>query len=304
MIDRDGPISIRQQCELLGKNRSSLYYKSIEVDAETLLLMQLIDEEYTKHPFYGSRRMRVYLRSLGHDVNRKRVQRLYCLMGLEAVYPKPKLSKRNVDHKVYPYLLRGVAINHCNQVWSADITYIRLKNGFVYLVAIIDWYSRYVIDWQLSTTLDADFCQEVLTRALLHGKCEIFNTDQGSQFTSDGFTKLLQDSGIKISMDGKGRALDNIFVERLWRSVKYEAVYPGQWETVKVARNGLKEYFEFYNRERPHQSLGYKTPAEIYFAGVDQALMPMDMWTSPSDQPAPLGACRQAMDNACTLPTA
>ena len=172
MIDRHGPISIRRQCELLGQNRSGLYYKPIETDAETLLLMTLIDEEYTKHPFYGTRRMRTYLRNLGFLVNRKQVQRLYRLMGLEAVYPKPKLSKRNLAHKVYPYLLRGVEINDCNQVWSTDITYIRLKNGFVYLMAIIDWYSRYVIDWQLSTTLDSDFCEAALERALMNGLVE------------------------------------------------------------------------------------------------------------------------------------
>ncbi len=234
------------------------------MDAETLLLMQLIDEEYTRHPFYGTRKMIAYLRNQGHRVNRKRVQRLYRLMGLEAVYPKPKLSNRNLEHKVYPYLLRGIEINRCNQVWSTDITYIRLKHGFVYLMAIIDWHSRYVIDWQLSTTLDSDFCEEALGRALLCGKCEIFNTDQGSQFTSDGFTKLLLNKDVKISMDGKGRALDNIFVERLWRSVKYEMVYPSQWEAVQDARMGLKGYFEFYNGERPHQSLNYKTPWSVY----------------------------------------
>lgn len=221
-----------------------MYYKPIEVDAETLLLMKLIDEEYTQHPFYGTRRMVAYLRNQGHWVNRKQVQRLYRLMGLEAVYPKPKLSNRNLEHKVYPYLLRGIEINRCNQVWSTDITYIRLKHGFVYLMAIIDWHSRYVIDWQLSTTLDSDFCEEALERALLCSKCEIFNTDQGSQFTSDGFTKLLLNKDIKISMDGKGRALDNIFVERLWRSVKYEIVYPSQWEAVRDARIGLKGYFK------------------------------------------------------------
>ncbi len=185
-------------------------------------------------------------------------------MGLEALYPKPHLSRAAADFKKYPYLLRGVTINHCNQVWSTDLTFIRLKQGFVYLMAIIDWFSRYVLDWQLSTTLEADFCIETLSRTLKRGKCEIFNTDQGVQFTSHGFTKLLLDSDIKISMDGKGRALDNIFVERLWRSVKYEAVYPSQWETVQEARQGLCEYFEFYNRERLHQSLKYKTPWSVY----------------------------------------
>ena len=208
--------------------------------------------------------MSTYLRNQGYGVNRKQTQRLYRLMGLEAVYPKPKLSKRNGAHKVYPYLLRGMKVTHCNQVWSTDITFICLKKGFVYLMAIMDWHSRYVIDWQLSTTLDAHFCEDALERALLRGKCEIFNTDQGSQFTSDGFTKILLHHDIKISMDGKGRALDNIFVERLWRSVKYEMVFPSQWETVQEARRGLKEYFEFYNGERPHQSLNYKTPWSVY----------------------------------------
>lgn len=226
--------------------------------------MNLIDEEYTRHPFYGTRRMMHYLRNLGHWVNRKRVRRLYRLMGLEAIYPKPNLSKTNIAHKKYPYLLRGIEINRCDQVWSTDITYIRLKHGFVYLIAIIDWYSRYVIDWQLSTTLEADFCVEVLERALKTGKCDIFNTDQGSQFTCDDFTKVLLGNKIQISMDGKGRALDNIFVERLWRSVKYEIVFPSQWETVQDARIGLKEYFKFYNHERLHQSLNYKTPWSVY----------------------------------------
>ena len=226
--------------------------------------MNLIDEEYTRHPFYGTRRMRHYLRNLGHFVSRKRVQRLYRLMGLEAIYPKPNLSKAILAHKKYPYLLRGIIINRCDQVWSTDITYIRLKHGFVYLIAIIDWFSRYVIDWQLSTTLEADFCVEVLKRALITGKCDIFNTDQGSQFTCDDFTKVLLELEIKISMDGKGRALDNIFVERLWRSVKYEIVFPSQWETVQDARIGLHAYFKFYNHERLHQSLGYKTPWSVY----------------------------------------
>lgn len=226
--------------------------------------MNLIDEEYTRHPFYGTRRMMHYLRNLGHWVNRKRIRRLYRLMGLEAIYPKPNLSKANIAHKKYPYLLRNVEINRCNQVWSTDITYIRLKNGFVYLIAIIDWHSRYVIDWQLSTTLESDFCVEVLKRALKTRKCEIFNTDQGSQFTCDDFTKVLLEHKIQISMDGVGRALDNIFVERLWRSVKYEIVFPSQWETVQDARIGLRAYFKFYNHERLHQSLNYKTPWSVY----------------------------------------
>lgn len=263
-MEVEGELSLRRQCELLGVNRSSLYYTPAEDDDYTLLLMRLIDEEYTHHPFYGTRRMVHYLRTLDHRVNRKRIQSLYRVMGLEAIYPKPNLSKAAAQHLKYPYLLRGVAINRCNQVWSTDITYIRLTQGFVYLMAIIDWYSRYVLDWELSISLEADFCVETLRRVLSHSKCDIFNTDQGSQFTSEDFTGLLLANDVKISMDGKGRALDNIFVERLWRSVKYESVYLNQWESVQEARTGLNDYFEFYNNERPHQSLNYKTPVEVY----------------------------------------
>ena len=229
--------------------------------------MKLIDEEYTRHPIYGTRRMKSYLRNMGYSVNRKRIQRLYNLLGLEAIYPKPRLSKATKEHKKYPYLLRDVGINYQNQVWSSDITFIRLKHGFIYLMAIIDWFSRYVLDWELSISLGADFFIETLMRVLTNGKydkCDIFNTDQGSQFTSDGFTSLLLTNGIKISMDGKGRALDNVFIERLWRSVKYESVYLNQWETVREARQGLSDYFKFYNYERPHQSLGYRTPWMVY----------------------------------------
>ncbi len=259
-------LSVRRQCELLGVNRSSLYYPVPVRDDETLLLMRLIDEEYTRHPFYGTRRMRVYLQGLGHRVNRKRLQGLYRQMGLETVYPKPNLSHGNKEHTIFPYLLRGIEISRSNQVWSTDITYIRLKQGFVYLMAIMDWYSRYVLDWEISTTLEADFCIETLRRLLAKGHCDIFNTDQGAQFTSQGFTGLLQAHDIQISMDGKGRALDNVFVERLWRSVKYEMVYLRELETVPETRQEIGDYFNFYNSERPHQSLGYKTPCEVYFS--------------------------------------
>lgn len=228
--------------------------------------MNLIDEEFTRHPFYGTRRMTAYLRYLGHSVNRKRIQRLYSLLGLEAVYPKPNLSRKHPEHKIYPYLLKGLEINRSNQVWSTDITYIRLKEGFVYLMAIIDWYSRFVLDWQLSTTLDADFCIKTLERALERNKCEIFNTDQGSQFTAINFVSLLLKNGIQISMDGKGRALDNIFVERLWRSLKYELIYQMELTSVHEARHHIDEYFKFYNDERFHQSLNYKTPRQMYYA--------------------------------------
>ncbi len=226
--------------------------------------MKLIDEEYTRHPIYGTRRMKQYLLKQGYIVNRKQLQRLYRLMGIEAIYPKRNLSKALKEHNKYPYLLRNILIERRDQVWSTDITYIRLKHGFVYLMAIMDWFSRYVLDWELSIQMDANFCVETLSRVLKTGRCEIFNTDQGSQFTSKGFTDLLLERGINISMDGKGRALDNIFVERLWRSVKYESVYLNAWETVHEARQGLNEYFEFYNYERQHQSLNYKTPWSVY----------------------------------------
>jgi len=235
------------------------------IDEYSQKLMNLIDEQYTKTPFYGSPRLTAWLNRQGHPVNIKRVKRLMGIMGITAIYPGPNLSKRNKAHAVYPYLLKGVDINRVNQVWSTDITYIRLRKGFVYLVAIIDWHSRYVLSWELSNTLDADFCVEALKRALeQYGDPEIFNTDQGSQFTSKAFTDVLLGHGISISMDGKGRALDNIFVERLWRSVKQERIYLYNYETVPETFEGLAEYFWFYNNERPHQSLNYQTPAEVY----------------------------------------
>jgi putative transposase len=226
--------------------------------------MNKLDEQYTKTPFYGVLKMTECLRNLGHEVNVKRVRRLLRQMGLEAIYPKPNLSRTHPEHKIYPYLLRGLKVERKDQVWSTDITYIRLNQGFCYLVAIIDWYSRYVLNWRLSTSLDADFCIEALAEVLEHSHCEIFNTDQGSQFTSPRFTQPLLDKDIQISMDGRGRALDNIFVERLWRSVKYEKVYLSDFESVKDAQIGLKEYFSFYNHERLHQSLEYQTPASVY----------------------------------------
>ncbi len=235
--------------------------------------MNLIDEEFTHHPFIGTRRMVVYLGALGHNVNRKRLQHLYKIMGIEAIYPKKNLSIANAQNKVYPYLLRGLLINRVNQVWSTDITYIRLAGGFVYLVAIIDWFSRYVIAWSISTTLEADFCIETLKEALSTGKCEIFNTDQGVQFTSINFTTILLTAGIRLSMDGRGRALDNIFVERLWRSVKYECVYLMDFVSVAQAHKYIGEYFMYYNEKRPHQSLGYFTPAQVYAGTQAKPLM-------------------------------
>ena len=257
-------MSVSQQCELLGLSRSSYYYEPATETAENLALMALIDEEYTRHPFYGSRRMMTWLRDQGHEVNRKRVQRLMRLMGLEAVYPKPKLSVGGSGHKVYPYLLRNVAIERVNQVWSTDITYIPLPNGFLYLTAVLDWYSRFVLSWRLSNTLDVAFCIEALEEALQVGCPEVFNSDQGVQFTSASFTSRLEAAGAKVSMDGKGRCLDNVLVERLWRTVKYEEVYLWRHETVPALQAGLTRYFAFYNRERRHQSLENRTPAEVF----------------------------------------
>lgn len=241
------------------------------MDIKTLNLMRLIDEKYLSCPFYGTRRMRKYLRDEGHNVNRKRIQRLMRLMGIEAIYPKPNLSRPDNAARKYPYLLRGLAITRPNQVWSTDITYIRLERGFVYLTAVIDWHSRYVISWELSNTLDTEFCLNALDRALVKMRPEIFNTDQGVQFTSEAFTGRLTQAGISISMDGRGRALDNIFVERLWRSLKYENIYLHNYRTMKEAYEGIKRYFDFYNNERPHQSLDYKTPWEVY-SGIAQKI--------------------------------
>ncbi len=258
-------MSVRRQCELLGLNRSTLYYRPAPEPAEDLRLMRRIDEQYTARPFYGSRRMTAWLVQQGEAVNRKRVQRLMRVMGLEALYPKPKLSAAGPGHRIYPYLLRGVAVERPDQVWSADITYVPLPSGFMYLAATIDWYSRYVLAWRLSNTLDGSFCQEMLDEALSRGRPEVFNTDQGVQFTAEAWTDRLEAAGVKVSMDGRGRCLDNVFVERLWRSVKYEDVYLRGYEGVPALRQGLSRYFAFYNDERLHQSLGYQTPATVYW---------------------------------------
>ena len=257
-------ISLRRQCELLGVNRSSLYYEPVGESAENLLLMRLIDQEYTRHPFLGSRRLVVWLGERGQVVNRKRVARLMDLMGIEAVYPKPKLSQPGEGHRIYPYLLRGTKVERVNQVWSTDITYIRMAQGFLYLVAVMDWFSRFVLSWSLSLTMEMDFCLEALDRALRRGRPEIFNSDQGSQFTSEKFIGKLEARKIAVSMDGRGRCFDNIFVERLWRSLKYEEVYLKDYASVAEARAGIAGYFQFYNHERLHQSLDYRTPAAIY----------------------------------------
>jgi putative transposase len=249
---------------LLGLSRSSLYYEPGGETAENLRLMRLIDEQYTACPFYGSRRMTEWLTQQGEEVNRKRVQRLMRVMGLEAIYPKPRLSAAGRGHKVYPYLLRGVTIERADQVWSADITYVPMTSGFMYLAAVLDWYSRYVIAWKLSNTLDGSFCTEMLEEALRGGRPEVFNTDQGVQFTAAAFTGKLEAAGVAVSMDGRGRALDNVFVERLWRSVKYEDIYLRGYEAVPELSRGLGRYFAFYNDERLHQSLDYRTPAAVY----------------------------------------
>jgi putative transposase len=259
-------LSIRRQCALLGLARSTLYDQPLGDSAENLQLMRLLDQQYTATPFYGIRRMTAWLRHQGYAVNPKRVGRLLRHMGLEAIYPKPRLSQPAAGHTIYPYLLRGRKVDRVNQVWSADITYIRLQAGFVYLVAVIDWFSRYVMSWAVSITMDVPFCVEALEHALSQGQPEIFNTDQGAQFTSQAFTTRLKEGAIQISMDGRGRALDHVFVERLWRSVKYEEVYPRDYQTVWEARQGLARYFRFDNEERLHQALGYRPPAAVYRA--------------------------------------
>ncbi len=259
--------SVRQQCALLGLSRAGLYYRPVGESAENLQIMRLIDEAYTQRPFYGVRKMTAHLRRAGEAVNPKRVRRLMGLMGLEAIYPKPRLSLSNQAHPTYPYLLRGLTVDRPDQVWCADITYLRLRRGFLYLAAVMDWHSRYVLSWELSGSLEADFCLQALQEALCQGTPEIFNTDQGVQFTCEAFTGALAGRGVRISMDGRGRCYDNILVERLWRTVKYEEVYLRDYTDPVEARHGLKAYFRFYNEQRPHQALEYRTPAEVYFAG-------------------------------------
>jgi putative transposase len=260
-------LSVLRQCELLGLPRSSYYYEPVPASPEELRLMRLIDEQYLRQPVYGSRRMTKWLtEDCGETVNRKRVQRLMRVMGLEAIYRKPRLSVPGREHQVYPYLLRDVRIERPDQVWSTDITWVPMPQGFMYLAAIIDWYSRYVIAWRLSNTLDGDFCLEMLEEALERGKPEVFNTDQGAQFTARAWTGRLESAGVKVSMDGKGRCLDNVWVERLWRTVKYEELYLKRYETVPLLQEGLQVYFPFYNEERRHQSLEYRTPGQVYRA--------------------------------------
>jgi len=259
-------LSIARQCALMGLARSSYYYRQAKADPYDPVLMRLLDEQYTKRPFYGVLRMTEWLCRQGHEVGPKRVRRLLRQMGLEAVYRKPRLSKPAPGHRIYPYRLRSARIEQPNDVWAMDITYVRMERGFAYLTAVMDWVSRYVLAWRLSPTLDVEFCLEALEEALSYGRPEIFNTDQGAQFTSDAFTGRLEQAEIQISMDGRGRFHDNIFIERLWRTVKYEEVYLHDYENVWSAEEHLGRYFPFYNDDRPHQTLDWKTPAEVYWA--------------------------------------
>ncbi len=264
-VDRRRPsLSVVRQCKLLDISRSGLYYQPARVSESDLELMKLIDCQYMVTPFYGTRKMAIWLRSKRYSVNRKHVRRLMQLMGLKAIYRHPRTSPPGPGNKVYPYLLDGMKITRPNQVWCADITYIPMAHGFLYLVVIMDWYSRYVLAWRLSNTLDADFCMEALEEALKKGKPDVFNTDQGSQFTGKTFTGLLEKHGIQISMDGKGSYRDNLFIERLWRTVKYEEVYLKAYQNGKDARIGISDYFRFYNTARPHQALGYRTPGKVF----------------------------------------
>ena len=268
MVDREHPsLPIVGQCALLGVSRSSIYYRPKGGSEEDLSLMREIDRQYLATPFYGSRRMRAWLNRQGFPVSRKRVQRLMRVMGLRAIYRRPRTSQPAPQRRVYPYLLGKAKITRPNQVWAADITYLPMARGFLYLVAVMDWHSRYVVSWRLSNTLEAGFCIEALSEAMDRGRPEVFNTDQGSQFTSQEFTQVLQDHGVKISMDGKGRYADNIFVERLWRTVKYEEVYLKAYANSSEARRELGAYFRFYNDQRPHQALVYQTPAEVFHGG-------------------------------------
>lgn len=272
LVEPDARLSMRRQCELLGVNRSSLYYQPTEPDAEALELMRRMDELHLQHPFFGRRMMTQTLKAEGRIINHKRVQRLMRVMGLESVAPKPNTSRPAPEHAVFPYLLRNLKVSRVNQVWAADITYIPMARGFSYLVAIIDWYSRRVLAWQLSNTMETAFCVDALQDALRrYRRPEIFNTDQGSQFTSEDFTAVLLSQGVRISMDGKGRCIDNIFVERLWRSLKYEEVYLHAYETMQQAREGIERYFEFFNDRRPHKALGYQTPAAFYDGLINEA---------------------------------
>ena len=265
-------LSIVRQCFLAGVSRAAFYYQGKGESPLNLNLMRLIDEQWLKTPFFGSRRMAKYLRREGYNVSRKRVRRLMRKMGIEAIYPRPRTSKPHPKHPVYPYLLKGMSIDRPNQVWCADITFLPMRRGFMYLTAVMDWHSRRVLSWRLSNTLEADFCVAALEEAIeRHGTPDIFNTDQGSQFTSQAFTEVLKDHKVKISMDGKGAWMDNVFIERLWWSLKYECVYLNEFDDGTALRKGLREWFDFYNSQRPHASLDYITPDEAYFTDIAKA---------------------------------
>jgi putative transposase len=271
MIEQEHELPLTRQSEILDLSRSSLYYKAVPVNPREIEIMKVIDEIHLKYPFMGSRSIRDELRDLGYEIGRDHVRTLMKKMGIEAIYRKPRLTKPHPGHKVYPYLLRGLEITRANQVWAADITYLPMARGFCYLVAIMDWASRRVLAWRLSNTLDVSFCTEALEEAIVkYGTPEIFNSDQGSQFTSDVFTGILDTNGIKISMDGRGRWMDNIMIERLWKSVKYEDVYLKAYESIPDVKEGLKTYFEFYNSRRRHQSLDRRTPDNVYWSTLPQ----------------------------------
>jgi len=264
LIEKHADISIRMQCALLDISPSTYYYEPGCESDENLTIMRHLDEVYLKYPFYGTRRMVQELNDMGYSINRKRIQRLMRLMGLQTIYPKPKTSRRNVDHVVHPYLLRNVNIIRKNQVWSSDITYIPIKGGYFYLTAVMDWFSRFVLGWQISNSMDSTFCLEALRTSFTYGKPEIFNTDQGSQYTSKAFTSILKDNEIQISMAGKGRCLDNVWIERLWRTVKQEEIYIREYRTGSDVYKGLSKYFHFYNFRRRHMALQYQTPSEVF----------------------------------------
>jgi putative transposase len=302
-IDKGDRVSMASQCVLAGVCRATIYaqQKVRPIDESDLLFSRMIDEEYTRHPFYGSRKMVIFLKTAGHDVNRKRVQGLMRTMGLAGMAPGPNTSRPHSEHKVYPYLLRGVSVIKPDQVWGTDITYIRLARGFAYLAVIMDWYSRRVLSWRISNTMEAAFCVDCLEEALRnHGKPEVFNSDQGSQFTSDAFTGVLKREKITISMDGRGRAFDNIFVERLWRSVKHEDVYLKGYTSMGELTAGLAEYFNFYNGERPHQSLGNLTPDVVYRTAIGGGAMIVEKYPRTVEEfSVPL----RSTENSSTVPS-
>ena len=295
-------LSFRRRCELLSINRSTHYYKEKPLDLDNVTVLNAIRDVWMRYPFYGYRRITKELRSIEMNVNRKRIQRLMALGGIHAIYPGPNTSRRNKLHALHPYLLRDISVSQANQAWMIDITYLRMPRGFMYLVALIDVHSRYVVGWSLSNTLETGSCVDALKSGLLTAKPEIINSDQGCQFTSGEWIDYLSRKKIKISMTGKGRCLDNIYIERFWRSFKQEEFYLNEYTNVKILRKAIHAYIEFYNHKRWHQSLDYKTPAELFF-GETVKEKPMDMCTSPSGQTAPFGTCGQVMDNAAALPT-